>query len=159
MLLAVIRTHSIFGHSDRHDVRSLALPLLRWRILHGFDELRASPATGTLQRDICQNVTAPPKRSKLYQVSLTITDVSSGAVPWSRCATVFDEGAPGKAALVEDLSIRFEDAVRQPVFTHELPDILDRPLGTSVRWNNRAGRPSRPNFIVQRRPVNRVKGK
>ena len=28
--------------------------------------------------------------------------------------------------MVEDVVVRFEDAVRQPVVAHELPDVLDR---------------------------------
>ena len=32
---------------------------------------------------------------------------------------------PGEAAMVEDVIVRWEDAVRQPVVAHELPDVLD----------------------------------
>ena len=39
---------------------------------------------------------------------------------------LIDKTVPGEAALVEDVCVGFEDAVRQPVVAHELPDILDR---------------------------------
>ena len=35
-----------------------------------------------------------------------------------------DESFPRVAAVVEDVLVGFEDAVRQPVFSHELPDVL-----------------------------------
>lgn len=35
------------------------------------------------------------------------------------------EAVPGVAAVVEDVVVGLEDAVREPVFAHELPDILD----------------------------------
>lgn len=41
--------------------------------------------------------------------------------PW-----LFDEFVPSKAAMVDDIFVGFEDAVREPVIAHELPDILDR---------------------------------
>jgi hypothetical protein len=35
--------------------------------------------------------------------------------------------------MIEDVVIRFEDAVREPIVAHELPDVLDRiELGTGV---------------------------
>ena len=39
---------------------------------------------------------------------------------------LIDKTVPGEAALAEDVGVGFEDAVRQPVVAHELPDILDR---------------------------------
>ena len=39
---------------------------------------------------------------------------------------MIDKTVPGEAALVEDVGVGFEDAVRQPVVAHELSDILDR---------------------------------
>ena len=41
---------------------------------------------------------------------------------------LIDEAVPGEAALVEDVGVGFEDAVRQPVVAHGLPDILNRPF-------------------------------
>jgi hypothetical protein len=35
-----------------------------------------------------------------------------------------DEGVPRVAAVIEDVFIGFEDAVRKPVISHELPDVL-----------------------------------
>ena len=32
---------------------------------------------------------------------------------------------PGEAAMVEDVVVGFEDAVREPIVVHELPDVLD----------------------------------
>ena len=47
---------------------------------------------------------------------------------------LIDEVVPGEAAVVDDVVVGFEDAVRQPVVTHELPDVLDRvELGASRR--------------------------
>jgi hypothetical protein len=39
---------------------------------------------------------------------------------------LIDEAVPGEAAMVEDVVVGSEDPVREPVVTHELPDILDR---------------------------------
>ena len=36
-----------------------------------------------------------------------------------------DELVPGEAAVVDDVVVGLEDAVRQPVVAHELPDVLD----------------------------------
>ena len=38
----------------------------------------------------------------------------------------FDEGVPSVAAVIEDVFVGREDAVRVPVFSHELPDVLLR---------------------------------
>src|SRR5205807_9958228 len=37
-----------------------------------------------------------------------------------------DELVPGKATVIEDVVIRFEDPVGEPVVAHELPDIFHR---------------------------------
>lgn len=39
---------------------------------------------------------------------------------------LLDELVPGEAAVVDDVVVGLEDAVRQPVVAHELPDVLDR---------------------------------
>ncbi len=60
-----------------------------------------------------------------YQPSQRVTDdrpiaVSDGHdFPW-----LIDEGVPGVAAVIDDVVEGFEDAVRQPVLAHELPDIF-----------------------------------
>ena len=36
------------------------------------------------------------------------------------------EAVPCEAAMVEDVVVGFEDAVRQPIVAHELPDVFDR---------------------------------
>ena len=41
--------------------------------------------------------------------------------PW-----LIDEAVPGVAAMVHDVIVRGEDAVREPIVAHELPDVLDR---------------------------------
>ena len=41
--------------------------------------------------------------------------------PW-----LIGETVPGEAAMIEDIVVGFEDAVRQPVVAHELPDVFDR---------------------------------
>ena len=48
------------------------------------------------------------------------------------------KGVAGFAAEIDDLIIRLEDAVRQPVVAHELPDILDWVQFGSLRrqWQN-----------------------
>ena len=38
---------------------------------------------------------------------------------------LFDQLVPGIAAMIDDLIIGFEDAVREPVVPHELPDVFD----------------------------------
>ena len=44
------------------------------------------------------------------------------------------EAVPCEAAMVEDVVVGFEDAVRQPVVAHELPDVFDGvQLGASGR--------------------------
>jgi hypothetical protein len=37
-----------------------------------------------------------------------------------------DKLVPSEAAMVDDVVVGFEDAVREPVVTHELPDVFDR---------------------------------
>ena len=55
--------------------------------------------------------------------------------PW-----LIGEAVPGEAALVEDVVAGFEDAVRQPVVAHELPDVLDRiELGAFGRQRQQGG--------------------
>ena len=39
---------------------------------------------------------------------------------------LIDEAVPCAAVMVEDIVVGFEDAVRQPVVAHELPDVFDR---------------------------------
>lgn len=47
---------------------------------------------------------------------------------------LIDELVPGEAAVIDDVVVGFEDAVRQPVVAHELPDVLDRvEFGASRR--------------------------
>ena len=36
------------------------------------------------------------------------------------------KGIPGVAAVIDDIVVGFEDAVREPVVAHILPDIFDR---------------------------------
>jgi len=51
---------------------------------------------------------------------------------------LIDEAVPGEAAVVDDVIVGFEDAVRQPVVTHELPYILDRAqLGAAWRQRHK----------------------
>jgi len=37
---------------------------------------------------------------------------------------LIDQGVPGVATVIDDVVERFEDAVREPVLTHELPDVF-----------------------------------
>ena len=45
-----------------------------------------------------------------------------------------DEGVPGEAAVIDDVVEGLEDAVRQPVLPHELPDVF---LGVEFRRTRR----------------------
>ena len=38
---------------------------------------------------------------------------------------LIDELVPRQTAVVDEIVVRFEDAVRQPVVTQELPDVFD----------------------------------
>ena len=52
---------------------------------------------------------------------------------------LFDEVIPGEVALIEDVGVGFEDAVRQPVVAHELPGILDRIEFGALRGQRQQG--------------------
>jgi hypothetical protein len=39
---------------------------------------------------------------------------------------LLDELVPCLAAVIDEIVVGFEDTVREPVFAHELPDVLDR---------------------------------
>ena len=49
-----------------------------------------------------------------------------------------DERIPGIAAVIDDIVVGFEDAVREPVVAHILPDIFDRIEFRALRrqWHN-----------------------
>ena len=69
--------------------------------------------------------------SHRYQLSLIVThaplEQSDGhEAPW-----LIGEAVRGEAAMVEDVVVGFEDAVRQPVVAPELPDVLD---GVELIW-------------------------
>src|SRR6266567_4347635 len=60
-----------------------------------------------------------------YQPSQRVTDDRPIAVSDGHdFPGLIDEGVPGVAAVIDDVVERFEDAVRQPVLAHELPDIF-----------------------------------
>ena len=63
--------------------------------------------------------------------------------PW-----LIGETVPGEAAMIEDIVVGFEDAVRQPVVAHELPDVLDwvelRAFGRQRHEGNITGNDQRP---------------
>lgn len=47
---------------------------------------------------------------------------------------LIDKAVPSEAAMIDDIVVGFEDAVRKPVVAHELPDVLDRvEFGTPRR--------------------------
>ncbi len=50
-----------------------------------------------------------------------------------------DKFVPGVAALVDDVVIGSEDAIGEPVFAHELPDIFDRIELWRFRWQRHKG--------------------
>src|SRR6266567_7665540 len=61
----------------------------------------------------------------LYQPSQRVTDDRPIAVGDGHDVPgLIDEGVPGIAAVIDDVVEGFEDAVRQPVLAHELPDIF-----------------------------------
>ena len=50
---------------------------------------------------------------------------------------LIEELVPSGAAMVDEIVVGFEDAVREPVVAHELPDVLDRvELGAFWRQRN-----------------------
>jgi hypothetical protein len=51
--------------------------------------------------------------------------------PW-----LIDEVVPGEAAMIDDVVVGFEDAVRPPIVTHEVPDVLDR-VELGAPWRQR----------------------
>ena len=62
---------------------------------------------------------------------------------------LIDELVPSLAAMVDEIVVGFEDAVREPVIAHKLPDVLDRvELGAfwrqsdngDVGWHDKARR-------------------
>ena len=58
------------------------------------------------------------------------------------------EAVPSEAAMIEDVVVGFEHAVRQPVVAHELPDVLDRvelgAFGRERQQGDIAGNDQRP---------------
>ena len=61
---------------------------------------------------------------------------------------LIDQLVPGPATVIDDVVVGFEDAVREPVVSHELPDILHRidfgrfwrqSENGDVRGNNEVG--------------------
>src|SRR5258707_10795538 len=61
----------------------------------------------------------------LYQPSQRVTDDRPIAVGDGHdFPGLIDEGVPGIAAVIDDVVEGFEDAVRQPVLAHELPDVF-----------------------------------
>src|SRR6266550_2179279 len=61
----------------------------------------------------------------LYQPSQRVTDDRPIAVSDGHdFPGLIDEGVPGVAAVIDDVVEGCEDAVRQPVLAHELPDIF-----------------------------------
>src|SRR6266516_736403 len=63
--------------------------------------------------------------SLLYQPSQRVTDDRPIAVSDGHdFPGLIDDGVPGVAAVIDDVVERFEDAVRQPVLAHALPDIF-----------------------------------
>src|SRR5437763_15535869 len=76
----------------------------------------------------------------LYQFSQCLTDVCPVATsdgedfPW-----LGDEGIPGVAAVIESVVEGFENAVRERVLAHELPDVFLRVdlRRTRRQWQER----------------------
>jgi|SRR5215510_2178910 hypothetical protein len=71
---------------------------------------------------------------------------------------LIDQLVPGFAAMVDEIVVGFEDAVRKPVVAHELPDVFDRvELRTfwrqrhdgDVGWHDKAGRQVPASLIDQ----------
>ena len=52
---------------------------------------------------------------------------------------LIDEFVPGEAAMIDDIVMRFKDAVGEPVVAHELPDILDRVQFGAPGWQRHEG--------------------
>ena len=62
----------------------------------------------------------------LYQHSLIRTHSSFSHSDGGDTRFLIDELVPGLAALLDDIVVGGEDAIGEPVVTHELPDVLDR---------------------------------
>ncbi len=60
----------------------------------------------------------------LCQRALIMTDAPNRAFRWD-LPRLLDEPVPSAAALIDDVVVVLEDAVRQPVVPHELPEVLD----------------------------------
>ena len=52
---------------------------------------------------------------------------------------LIDEPVPGVAAVIDDVVVRFEDAVGQPVLPHELPDVFLRVQLGTFGWQRDEG--------------------
>src|SRR3954454_25157888 len=55
------------------------------------------------------------------------------------CPGLIEELVPGVTAMVEDVGVGAEDAVREPVVADELPDVLDRIEFRRYRWQRPEG--------------------
>ena len=61
----------------------------------------------------------------VYRVPLIRTGGPIGATRWTyHPPGLIDELVPRHTAVVDEIVVRFEDAVRQPVVTQELPDVF-----------------------------------
>src|ERR1700730_8543430 len=61
----------------------------------------------------------------LYRVSLIMTDEPIAHADGHYFPRHADEFVPGKTAVVQNVIVRFEDAVLEPVVGHKLADVFD----------------------------------
>lgn len=72
--------------------------------------------------------------------------------PW-----LADEVVPGKAAVVDDVVVGFEDPVGEPVVAHKLPDILDRVEFGAARRERQQGDVGRDDELGRTVPSGLIK--
>ena len=66
---------------------------------------------------------------------------------------LIDELVPGVAAVVDEVVVGFEDAVREPVVAHELPDVFDRVELGAFRRQRQYGDVGRHDELARQVPA------
>src|SRR5258708_15952237 len=115
ILSSTIRSFSAADHRRRRPVSTISRRLM-WR-----ESIRSSIPTISYIPDNSARRPTPGG----YPLAQSDGHDSPGLI---------DELVPRHTAVVDEIVVRFEDAVRQPVVTQELPDVFDRiELGTFRR--------------------------
>src|SRR3954447_18707421 len=72
---------------------------------------------------------------------------------------LIDEAVPCLAAMVDDVVVGLEDAVREPVVAHELPDILDGVQLWAFRWERHQRDGRRHDEVARQVPAGLIEEK